>query len=537
MCGIVGIGNTQTAVTPTLVKWFESLLLHDIVRGPHATGVYRGYDGGVSLYKDAIPASLYLHTDGWNALRGEDLTAYQVGQLQLKGDEVPAPLSNFYVGHNRYATMGNSADPKGAHPFHEGSITLVHNGTLTGQWRLPDNTNFKVDSNNIAHSIDKIGIAETVSKLQGAYTLVWHDQETQTLNFLRNEQRPLFMVEFQSGAWMWCSEGEMFEWLNTRRRVPHVIKQSFELPVGFQMIFDVSDGKFVRQPDVKHTMPNFTVARSTYNGGTSLPHYSGSTRGSSTSVGKPKNVNGNLRIEEKKEGSGNVLRSLDDLVKTISSDLGVRGVGYLTRVPLTPYDFLSYEDDSKLGRIRGYGISETGSYYEAEVHGFTEEDFDKIKGNEIFGVVRSAMKESYEVSLDGETSKRYQLVLILGEVSYTLEGLSSVDKDLPKIADVETGVITSDELESIQDEEIADAVDALTTAMDNIRKQRKGLRLAEVKVLKDGSTVTEDDWDAHEMSVCSVCGINHPWSIAEDVSRIGGLPTCDVCCDALLHFE
>lgn len=95
------------------------------------------------------------------------------------------------VGHNRWASTGRK-NSISAHPFQIGNITGVHNGTLKQQYRLPDSNDYAVDSENIIHSIDKIGIEETWKLTVGPAALVWYDNGDSQLKMIRNEERPMF---------------------------------------------------------------------------------------------------------------------------------------------------------------------------------------------------------------------------------------------------------------------------------------------------------------------------------------------------------
>ncbi|MFW3388022.1 UNVERIFIED_CONTAM: hypothetical protein RF648_18655, partial [Kocuria sp. CPCC 205274] len=177
------------------IDFFETLLYCDIVRGDHSTGVYSGFSFDpkepveVKIRKAAVPADVFIRKKGlWDEVKEEKRPATHNANATV------TKLPKFLVGHNRYATMGEVVD-RNAHPFQHGSITLVHNGTLDNQSLLPDHQKFAVDSENIAYSIDKIGIEETIKKLNGKFTLVWFDAKDQTLNFIRNKDRPFHFME------------------------------------------------------------------------------------------------------------------------------------------------------------------------------------------------------------------------------------------------------------------------------------------------------------------------------------------------------
>ena len=48
-----------------------------------------------------------------------------------------------------------------------------------------------MDSETIADAINDIGIEEVVGKISGAFTFIWHDRRNGSLNFIRNDERPL----------------------------------------------------------------------------------------------------------------------------------------------------------------------------------------------------------------------------------------------------------------------------------------------------------------------------------------------------------
>lgn len=187
MCGIVGvIGEINLKEK----KAFKDLLRIDVLRGPHSTGVAFTTPGNnTSITK--------------KALLPDDL-------FSLKGFEENLRRTNLsLIGHNRYATQG-AVNGVNAHPFEFEKVVGVHNGTLRGQWRLPDNRDYEVDSENIYHAINKNGVDETVKLLEGAYTLVWWDTEDECLRMVRNSERPMFycftenrkQVFYASESWM-----------------------------------------------------------------------------------------------------------------------------------------------------------------------------------------------------------------------------------------------------------------------------------------------------------------------------------------------
>jgi hypothetical protein len=118
-----------------------------------------------------------------------------------------------YIGHNRFKTTGE-VTRKNAHPFMFEDVLGAHNGTIDYQNknRLECGSNFKTDSEAIFNNIQVHGIEDTISKIEKTepYALTWYDKRDNTLNFLRNEHRPLFYIYTDNRKQMfWASEVEI----------------------------------------------------------------------------------------------------------------------------------------------------------------------------------------------------------------------------------------------------------------------------------------------------------------------------------------
>lgn len=438
MCGIVGCGGVTLSEAD--LETFEHLLHADVIRGHHATGVYRGNNAsGTMLFKKAIPSPLYLEHPGWSLLRGERLTSYQMQQLTAKGEYIPEIVSNYYVGHNRWATRGASDADENAHPFKVGNVTLVHNGSLTGQWRLPDHKDFAVDSHNIAHSIEVQGIDATIQNLQGAFVLVWHDSRDNTLNFIRNSQRPLYMVRLQSGAWFWASEKDMLLWILNRRKVKPTIVEQFELEPGVHVKFDVSGGKFTRLSDVKHTFPSF---------------YSGTTQSSYSNRNAWNDWENDAEYEAWWQRTQKQTQSSSQVSNATRN--GVAGanallVKYQTdmeigdRIEMYPFQFEKYAGNnaSNLGAVYSTSFCEnSGDFVNTVAHGIREEDYHSMEAA-MYGTIVHAK----EIDLAGPVVKK-DLEVIVSRLSTSesedvihLPARKTEEKFTP--ADIGTSVVTN----------------------------------------------------------------------------------------------
>lgn len=202
MCGIVGVASAGPMTIP-MKEFFQSLLFHDVVRGAHATGVAAidTLDRSLTVEKKAVPSPVFL-------------------EMKEEMDNLFNHKHNFniYIGHNRYATVGDKTKDDNAHPFIHGNIVGVHNGSLRNQSLLDDHKDFVVDSDNLYHHLAKNGLEKTIEKTDGAYALVWYDKSDNSLNFIRNDERPLCIGKLTNGCWVWASEYQMLTWLVRRHK-------------------------------------------------------------------------------------------------------------------------------------------------------------------------------------------------------------------------------------------------------------------------------------------------------------------------------
>lgn len=171
MCGIVAVAGK---ITSKLDSVFKTLLVLDAVRGIDSTGIAaisRGGDGDI-LKQVGNP--------------------YELMDMPKFGKLI-GRMNRVLIGHNRYATQG-IVSKANAHPFEFESVIGVHNGTLTNKWKLDDASDFKVDSQNLYHHINKNGLEHAINICEGAWSLVWWDKYEENINFLRNKERPMWIA-------------------------------------------------------------------------------------------------------------------------------------------------------------------------------------------------------------------------------------------------------------------------------------------------------------------------------------------------------
>ena len=169
MCGIVGCaGNLEYRdkdVMQVLIHLCE-------LRGEDSTGFFSVPKSGAeaSITKVVGPSRNLFDTTAWE-------------KLQMSTKRV-------VIGHGRKATVGGISK-KTAHPFNYQSITGVHNGTLKNWRHLPGDSE-DTDSMTLFENFARVGVRETIEATEGAYALIWWDETDETLNILRNNERPLY---------------------------------------------------------------------------------------------------------------------------------------------------------------------------------------------------------------------------------------------------------------------------------------------------------------------------------------------------------
>jgi hypothetical protein len=76
-----------------------------------------------------------------------------------------------------------------------------------------------VDSHAICELLaSDIKIQDLIDKIDGSYALIWHNDKNKTINFLRNNERPLFLFEAEN-TYFTASEKELGIWILTRNDI------------------------------------------------------------------------------------------------------------------------------------------------------------------------------------------------------------------------------------------------------------------------------------------------------------------------------
>lgn len=222
MCGIIGLYGKGAGLWPNAKRsYMLEGLIADSVRGYDSTGIAllpKDVGDHVKLYKRDLAGYDFVQQKHTNRLL--DNLTQSIGM----------------IGHNRSATKG-AVNDRNAHPFKWGHITLVHNGTVYNAQSLVEKKDqpngMVVDSEFVAHALSLEDPADILPKLSGGYSLVWFNEEDLSLNFARNDQKPMFLAfDSENETVYFASEASLIVWLCDRnnikiqsdifRLVPHI---------------------------------------------------------------------------------------------------------------------------------------------------------------------------------------------------------------------------------------------------------------------------------------------------------------------------
>jgi predicted glutamine amidotransferase len=203
LCGLVGFAGFLEYKHKNAMK---ELLFLDTLRGKDSTGLAAvDRDRRVSTRKFTVPGYEFIEYPA-------------VERAMCHADQL-------WIGHNRFKTSGNISKAN-AHPFEvldeDGDILLVgaHNGTLINKYELDHlvGDKFDTDSETLFNwLVEAPDFKEAISKVKGAWSLTWWDPTTDSLHFLRNEERPLtYAFTKDHKAVVWASEAWMI--INACRR-------------------------------------------------------------------------------------------------------------------------------------------------------------------------------------------------------------------------------------------------------------------------------------------------------------------------------
>lgn len=198
MCGLAGVMKYNMA--PSYISKFKDLFIMSQLRGDDGAGIM---SVPKCIKDDEEVKNINVTRTVWSSAHLVTLKEF---------DDVTKGDRSALFGHARMPTKGGSTIDN-VHPHRNHNIILMHNGTMShvGGRHIAQG---KSDSKEIAKYLVSHTPQEFVQNSFGAYCLMWIDTEKQTINFLRNNERPLWFAEekFSSAtnsatdALFWASE-------------------------------------------------------------------------------------------------------------------------------------------------------------------------------------------------------------------------------------------------------------------------------------------------------------------------------------------
>lgn len=210
MCGLVGLFSPFIAQSD--IEKFEFLMLLSSTRGKDSSGVLSIIrDGAYNQKKELSYHYLKSPVDSLTYTRLREWKQ-MAGFKNTKG----------FMGHTRHATVGkvNSAN---AHPFESanGNVVGMHNGTLFGEYEGKDK--YGTDSEALINILSNEG-AKGLSKVRGAFAVAWFDCVNDTVNIVRNSERPLYYMVTKANDFVYASESWMLETFKNKFTVQGEVK-------------------------------------------------------------------------------------------------------------------------------------------------------------------------------------------------------------------------------------------------------------------------------------------------------------------------
>lgn len=197
MCGLVGMAGDLTFKHRDVMK---TLLFFNTLRGKDSTGLaaYNMRRNTIETRKMTCPGYDFINMPWIDSL----LTS----------------VEGLWLGHGRHKTVGE-VNRMNAHPFEvrtaDDKISMVgaHNGTLSNKYDIQkclDGEEFGTDSEALINLIAKVGLKDALKEATGAWALTFWDATDDSINFVRNDQRPLYYTYTKDRkVLLWASEAWM----------------------------------------------------------------------------------------------------------------------------------------------------------------------------------------------------------------------------------------------------------------------------------------------------------------------------------------
>jgi asparagine synthetase B (glutamine-hydrolysing) len=186
-----------------LRKLFKEMLYCTAVRGTDGTGIATvTANGAVKMFKRAIPSADFL-------------------DMVRVSEMIEDSKAMVLMGHCRASTIGSNSNAN-CHPFQRDGITMFHNGTVRAFRMLTKDNSITVDSDAICDAVSNAETpAQVMSEIDGAFSLAWYNEDEGTVNFARNDERPLYraVLKGYGNTEIFASEPGLILWTCGRRGI------------------------------------------------------------------------------------------------------------------------------------------------------------------------------------------------------------------------------------------------------------------------------------------------------------------------------
>lgn len=231
MCGL--FGGASSYLSPREVEAITRLGILASFRGTDSTGIAVGKRKKRSvtprIVKGVTPSTTFFS--------------------QHEVIEVMRDRPIFIIGHTRQATVGKLV-PALAHPIRAAHIVGAHNGVIRAFEPKDRQSETVSDSTLFFDTLAEVDIEDTVLDAgpNAAIATVYYDTNKQTINFYRNEKRPLYVALVNKGAtYYWHSEKEALTYVLSTMNIEHEL---IEVPVNKCFSVKVSN---VAKPELFHS--------------------------------------------------------------------------------------------------------------------------------------------------------------------------------------------------------------------------------------------------------------------------------------------
>lgn len=253
MCGLLAmLAKNKSGFYHKDGEVLQQLLYADALRGWDATGVMGVTKvGNIDIKKMAAAAGHFCMTKQFEDFRKKMVSDYQM-----------------VVGHNRKATHGEKKHAD-AHPFWDDDekICLVHNGMISNYKEFCKEST--VDSAAICNALAKADkIEDVINKVEGAFAFIWYNVVEKKLYFIRNESRPLYVLE-TAACYLLGSEAQMVQWICNRNDVK--VEKINLVPQDTLFCFDLEERKMTNLGEMKSKKKYTTVISYTHTTTTTNP--------------------------------------------------------------------------------------------------------------------------------------------------------------------------------------------------------------------------------------------------------------------------